>query len=136
MKADVVPPPSTAMSSVAVSSVAGAEPAALIKEARRRQLRRRLVVCAAVTVVLAGVLGSYAALRGRPPGADTGCASEGTSLYLSYGGNYGFSACRFMRVYDVVTGRLRSFAAPPGTIGWIPSHGGYWSASAIAPSVR
>jgi hypothetical protein len=65
---------------------------------------------------------------------DTGCASEGTSPYLSYGGNYGFSACRFMRVYDVVTGRLRSFAAPPGTVGWIPSHGGYWSASAIAPS--
>jgi hypothetical protein len=65
---------------------------------------------------------------------DTGCASEGTSPSLSYGGNYGFSACRFMRVYDVSTGRLRSFAAPPGTIGWIPSHGGYWSASAIAPS--
>jgi hypothetical protein len=65
---------------------------------------------------------------------DTGCASEGTSPYLSYGGNYGFSACRFMRVYDVVSGELRSFAAPPGSLGWIPSHGGYWSHSAIAPS--
>jgi hypothetical protein len=64
---------------------------------------------------------------------DTGCASEGTSA-LSADANYGFSACRFMRVYDVVTGALRSFVAPPATIGWIPSHGGYWSASAIAPS--
>jgi len=65
---------------------------------------------------------------------DTGCASEGTSPSLSDGGNYGFSACRFMRVYDVVTGHVRSFAAPPGTMGWIPSHGGYWSESAIATS--
>jgi len=64
---------------------------------------------------------------------DTGCASDGTSS-LAYDSNYGFSACRFMRVYDVVTGKLRSFAAPPGTLGWIPSHGGYWSQSAIAPS--
>jgi hypothetical protein len=64
----------------------------------------------------------------------TGCKNEGTAQNLSYGGNYGYSACRMLRVYDVVTGRLRSFAAPPGTNGWVPSHGGYWSVSAIAHS--
>jgi hypothetical protein len=65
---------------------------------------------------------------------ETGCRNEGTAQNLSYGGNYGYSACRMLRVYDVVTGRLRSFAAPPGTSGWVPSHGGYWSVSAIARS--
>ena len=65
---------------------------------------------------------------------ETGCRTEGTAQNLSYGGNYGYSACRMLRVYDVVTGRLRSFAAPPGTSGWVPSHGGYWSVSAIARS--
>jgi hypothetical protein len=67
---------------------------------------------------------------------DTRCSGEGTSPGLDYGGNYGYSACKTMRVYDVITGRVRSFAAPPGTTGWIPSHGGYWSESAIAPSGR
>ena len=66
---------------------------------------------------------------------DTGCAGEGTSPNLSYGGNYGYSACKTMRVFDVVTGRLRSFPAPPGTIGWVPSHGGYWSASAMSTAM-
>ena len=65
---------------------------------------------------------------------ETGCRNEGTAQNLSYDGNYGYSACRMLRVYDVVTGRLRSFAAPPGTSGWVPSHGGYWSVSAIARS--
>jgi hypothetical protein len=39
-------------------------------------------------------------------------------------------------VFDVVTGGLRSFAAPPGTAGWAPTHGGNWawSVSEIAPS--
>ena len=31
-------------------------------------------------------------------------------------------------------GRLRSFAAPAGTSGWVPSHGGYWSVGAISRS--
>ncbi len=66
---------------------------------------------------------------------DTGCVEEGTSPYLLYGGNYGYSACTTMRVFDVVTGRLRSFPAPPGTIGWVPSHGGYWSASALSSAM-
>ena len=39
---------------------------------------------------------------------------------------------------DVVTGKLKSFPAPPGTAGWVPNHGGNWasSLSEIAPSGR
>jgi outer membrane protein assembly factor BamB len=66
---------------------------------------------------------------------DTGCSDEVTSPTNIYGGNYGYSACRSMRVFDLVTGRLRSFPAPRGTIGWVPSHGGYWSASAISTAM-
>jgi hypothetical protein len=74
------------------------------------------------------------AVSARLVAYETGCRNEGTAQNLSYGGNYGYSACRMLRVYDVVTGRLRSFAAPPGTSGWVPVHGGYWSVSAIARS--
>jgi hypothetical protein len=64
------------------------------------------------------------------------CANPSTAQSLSYGANFGYYACRTLRVFDVVTGRLRSFAAPPGTTGWAPAHGGNWawSASEIAPS--
>lgn len=66
---------------------------------------------------------------------DTGCRNETTAQDLSYDGGYGYSACRKLRVFDVVTGRLRSFAAPLGTGGWVPGHGGdFWSVSAIARS--
>jgi hypothetical protein len=66
----------------------------------------------------------------------TGCANPSTAQSLSYGGNFGYYACRTLRVLDVVTGRLESFAAPPRTTGWAPTHGGNWawSASEIAPS--
>ncbi len=64
---------------------------------------------------------------------ETGCADRGISMNLSYSG-YGYYACRTLRVFDVVTGRLRSFPAPPGTSGWVPSQHDYWSASAISPS--
>jgi hypothetical protein len=74
------------------------------------------------------------AVSARLVAYETGCRNEGTAQNLSYGGNYGYSACRMLRVFDVVTGRLRSFAAPPGTSGWVPSHGGYWSVGAIARS--
>jgi hypothetical protein len=72
------------------------------------------------------------AVSARLVAYETGCRPEGTAQNLSYEGNYGYDACRMLRVFDVVTGRLRSFAAPPGTSGWVPSHGGYWSVSAIA----
>ncbi len=64
------------------------------------------------------------------------CVNPSTAQNLGYGGNFGYYACRTLRVLDVVTGRLRSFAAPPGTAGWVPTHGGNWtwSASEIAPS--
>jgi hypothetical protein len=66
----------------------------------------------------------------------TQCANPSTAQSLTYGGNFGYYACRTLRVLDVVTGRLKSFPAPPGTTGWAPTHGGNWawSASEIAPS--
>jgi hypothetical protein len=68
----------------------------------------------------------------------TDCANPSTAQNLSYGGNFGYHACRTLRVLDVVSGRLKAFAAPPGTTGWAPAHGGNWawSASEIAPSGR
>lgn len=65
---------------------------------------------------------------------DTGCADEVTSPNLSYEPSAGFTACRMLRVYNVITGSLRSFAAPVGTAGWLASHGGFIDASAIAPT--
>jgi hypothetical protein len=66
----------------------------------------------------------------------TDCANPSTSQSLSYGGNFGYYACRTLRVLDLLTGRVKSFAAPSGTTGWEPTHGGNWawSASEIAPS--
>src|SRR5579862_3340812 len=68
----------------------------------------------------------------------TACANPSTAQNLSYGGNFGYYACRTLRVLDVVTGRLKTFATPPGTNGWTPTHGGNWawSASEISPSSR
>ena len=65
---------------------------------------------------------------------DTGCANPSTSPNLSYDGGFGYYACRTLRVFNAVTGRLLSFAAPPGTNGWVPGRGFDWSLSAIAPS--
>jgi len=65
---------------------------------------------------------------------DTGCRDEETAQSLSYEADAGFSVCRMLRVFDVITGRLRSFAAPPGTVGWIANHGGFVNVSAIARS--
>jgi hypothetical protein len=65
---------------------------------------------------------------------DTGCANPATSPNLSYGGDFGYYACRTLRIFNVVTGKLLSFAAPPGTNGWVPGRGFNWSLSAIAPS--
>jgi hypothetical protein len=63
------------------------------------------------------------------------CANP-TAQNFGYGGNFGYQACRTLRVFDVGTGRLRSFAAPRGTRGWAPTHGGNWawSLTEIAPS--
>ena len=65
---------------------------------------------------------------------DTGCANPETSPYLSYDGGFSYYACRTLRVFDVVTGKLLSFTAPRGTNGWVPGRGFDWSLGAIAPS--
>ena len=65
---------------------------------------------------------------------DTGCASPSTSPYLSYDGGFSYYACRALRVFNVMTGKNCSFAAPPGTNGWVPGRGFDWSLGAIAPS--
>jgi hypothetical protein len=65
---------------------------------------------------------------------DTGCANLGTSPDLSYDGGFGYYACKTLWVFNVATGKLHSFAAPPGTNGWVPGRGFDWSLSAIAPS--
>jgi hypothetical protein len=65
---------------------------------------------------------------------DTGCANPETSPDLSYDGGFSYYACRTLRVFNVVTGKLLSFAAPPGTDGWVPGRGFNWSLGAISPS--
>jgi len=59
---------------------------------------------------------------------DTGCRYHDTVRNDSY------AACQVLRVFDVVTGRLLSFRAPPGTAGWIPL--GIGITTAIAPGGR
>jgi len=46
-------------------------------------------------------------------------------------GSTGYDVCTILRVLNVVTGRLWSFAAPPGTAGWTPR--GFNTVSAISP---
>jgi hypothetical protein len=65
---------------------------------------------------------------------DTGCANPETSPDLSYDGGFSYYACRTLRVFNVLTGKLLSFAAPRGTNGWTPGRGFEWSLSAISPS--
>jgi hypothetical protein len=46
-------------------------------------------------------------------------------------GSTGYDRCKMLRVLNVVTGRLSSFPAPPGTAGWVPD--GFNAVSAISP---
>jgi hypothetical protein len=64
----------------------------------------------------------------------TGCSSYVTARNASYEPNAGYDACRVLRAFNVVTGQLRSFAAPPGTAGWVPN--GFGLVSAIRPGDR
>ena len=61
----------------------------------------------------------------------SGCTSYETAGNASYEPNAGYDACRVLRVVNVVTGEVRSFAAPPGTAGWVPN--GFGLVSAIRP---
>jgi hypothetical protein len=57
----------------------------------------------------------------------TGCHGQDTAADPTY-----YATCPVPRVFDVVTGRLLSFRAPPGTAGWIPFDIGI--THAIAPA--
>ena len=61
----------------------------------------------------------------------TGCAAQATAPDAPQDPSAGYDTCRVLRVLDVVTGRLISFPAPPGTAGWVP--GGFNLVSAISP---
>ena len=60
----------------------------------------------------------------------TGCTSLSTAADAPQEPNAGYRACQVLRVLDVVTGKLISFPAPPGTAGWVP--GGFDLVSAIS----
>lgn len=60
----------------------------------------------------------------------TGCSSRTTAPDAPQDPNAGYDACTALRVLDVVTGKLISFRAPPGTAGWVP--GGFNLVSAIS----
>jgi hypothetical protein len=44
----------------------------------------------------------------------TGCIGRAGSTSGYY------DACRMLRIYDVITGRVLSLPTPPGTVGWVP----------------
>jgi len=58
----------------------------------------------------------------------TGCRDH-TTVRNDY-----YPTCQVLRVYDVVTGRVRSLGTPPGTAGWMPL--GIGVTHAIAPGGR
>src|SRR5262249_24269201 len=62
----------------------------------------------------------------------TGCGWHTTAANAPQDANTGYLACAMLRVLNVVTGRLASFAAPPGTAGWMPT--GSYNTSAISPA--
>ena len=51
----------------------------------------------------------------------TGCGSQVTAQDAPYEPNAGYDTCKMLRVFDVLTGRMTSIAAPPGTGGWVPN---------------
>jgi hypothetical protein len=61
----------------------------------------------------------------------TGCTSQVTAPTALFEANAGYDTCQMLRILDVVTGRLTSYPAPPGTAGWVPN--GFDLVSAIAP---
>jgi hypothetical protein len=61
----------------------------------------------------------------------TGCSTQVTAQDAPYDANAGYDACTMLRILNVVTGQLISFAAPPGTAGWVPN--GFNLVSAISP---
>ena len=60
----------------------------------------------------------------------TDCTSQSTAPDAPQDPGAGYDTCRAMQVLDVVTGKLISFPAPPGTAGWVPN--GFNLVSAIS----
>jgi hypothetical protein len=60
----------------------------------------------------------------------TGCTSQSTAPDAPQDPDAGYDTCRALQVLDVVTGKLISFPAPPGTAGWVPN--GFNRVSAIS----
>ena len=60
----------------------------------------------------------------------TGCTSQSTAPDAPQDPDAGYDTCRTLQVLDVVTGKLISFPAPPGTAGWVPN--GFNLVSAIS----
>ena len=60
----------------------------------------------------------------------TRCTSHVTAQNALWEPNAGYDACKRLQVLDVVTGKLISFRAPPGTAGWVPN--GFNLVSAIS----
>jgi len=68
---------------------------------------------------------------------DTGCREVSVGHNRPDYGGLAYPVCKALRVYDVATGHLRTFARPAGTIGWLPNRAGdFWSFTDIAPSGR
>jgi hypothetical protein len=61
----------------------------------------------------------------------TGCTAQATSPGVAAEPNAAYDTCAMLRVFNVVTGKLNSFAAPRGTAGWVPN--GFGLVSAISP---
>lgn len=51
----------------------------------------------------------------------TGCKNAITGSGTPYHERIGYNVCQEFRIFDVTTGRLDSFRAPPGTAGWVQS---------------
>jgi hypothetical protein len=64
----------------------------------------------------------------------TGCTGQATAPSAAYEPNAAYDTCQMLRIFDAATGQLISFAAPPGTAGWVPN--GFNLASAISPADR
>jgi hypothetical protein len=61
----------------------------------------------------------------------TGCTGRATAPDAAYEPNAGYSACQMLRVFNVLTGRVSSWPAPPGSTGWVPNE--FSLVHAIAP---
>lgn len=64
----------------------------------------------------------------------TGCSWQSTAPNAAQDPNASYETCEMLRIFNVVTGRLISVAAPPGSAGWVPN--GFNRVNAISPGDR